>query len=158
MGALQRKQTSRSLDITSCLAFKSRCFNIKNLCILSSQCIHMSYDSRNKHGFWKILYSYSSINHESSLSWFYILSAGKQLLTICKSIALLRSFDPENKGATLLRNTSNYLIKTRHNNIPEDINLLLTVTLPYLTPTVLPYFNLYYHTQLLASKYSSYIQ
>jgi hypothetical protein len=74
------------------------------------------------------------------------------------SIALLRSFDPEEEGPTLLRNNSNYLTKTRQNNIPEDSDLSLTITFPLLSPTVLPYFNLYYHTQLLASKYSSYIQ
>ena len=145
-------------DLIRCLKVKSWCFNIKNLCVSSTQCVHVSYDSHDKHSFWKILYSYSSINHESSVSWFYILLVGKQLLIVCRSTVLLRSFDPEDKGTTLLRNTSKYLIKTRHNNIPEDFTLLLKMTLPYLTPTVLPYFNIYYHTQLLDSKYSSYIQ
>jgi hypothetical protein len=118
----------------------------------------VSYVSQNKHILWKILFSYSSINHDSSLSWFYILSVGKQLLTVCRSIVLLRSFGPEDKGTTFLRNISNCLTKTRHNNIPEDYNLSLTMTFSYLPPTVLPYFNLYYHTQLPVSKYSSYIQ
>jgi hypothetical protein len=102
------------------LSFKSWCFNIKNLCILPAQCIHVSYDSHNKNSLRKILCSYSSINHKSNLSRCYILSVGKQLLTVWRRIVLLRSFNHEDKGTILLWNISNYLIKTRHNNIPED--------------------------------------
>jgi len=42
-------------------------------------------------------------------------------------------FDPEDTGTTLLQKISNYLTKTRHNNIPEDFTRSNGKLLPVMT-------------------------